>query len=85
MAIPSHAEGARFYAQVAQAWRAEGYARFDIQDVEVIEMGQDSRMVTFDWLMLRQDGSRIRRWRQSYQLIRNAQDWQVMSSTFHKA
>lgn len=33
MAIPTHSEGARLYAQVAQAWRAEGYARFDIQDL----------------------------------------------------
>ena len=85
MAIPTHAEGARLYAQVAQTWRAEGYARFDIQNVEVTQMGQDSRLVTFDWLMLREDGSHIRRWRQSYQLIRQAQDWRVLSSTFHKA
>jgi len=84
MAIPTHSEGARLYAQVAQAWRAEGYARFDIQDFEVVALGQDSRLVTFDWLMLRDDGSSIRRWRQSYQLIRNAQGWRVLSSTFHK-
>jgi hypothetical protein len=84
MAIPNHLEGAHLYAQVAQAWRAEGYARFDMQNFEVTEMGKDSRLVTFDWLMMRGDGSCIRRWRQSYQLIRGAQGWRVLSSTFHK-
>ena len=84
MLIPTHAEGARLYESVASAWRAQGYARFETEEFEVLDLGQDSRLVSFDWLMLSQHGELIRRWRQSYQLIRTQGAWQVFTSTFHK-
>jgi hypothetical protein len=85
MLIPTYADGERLYAAVAQAWRGEGYAKFEMQDFEVLHMGRDSRLVSFDWRMLREDGQLIRRWRQSYQLIRTPQGWRVVMSTFHRA
>jgi hypothetical protein len=84
MNIPTHSEGVRLYAGVSESWQAEGYARFDIQDFQVFRMGGDSRLVSFLWLMLRENGSLIRCWHQSYQLIRTAQGWRVLASTFHK-
>jgi hypothetical protein len=84
MVIPTHADGARLYASVSIAWRAEGYARFEMENFEMLALGQDSRLVSFDWLMLSEHGESIRRWRQSYQLIRPQGAWQVFTSTFHK-
>ncbi|BDU55135.1 hypothetical protein [Limnohabitans sp. TEGF004] len=84
MVIPTHADGARLYASVSSAWRAEGYERFETENFEVLAQGQDSRLVSFDWLMLSNEGELIRRWRQSYQVIRTKDDWQVFTSTFHK-
>jgi hypothetical protein len=84
MTIATHAEGARLYAAVAQTWRSEGYARFEMQDFDILRMGCDSCLVSFDWRMLREDGSLVRRWRQSYQLIQLPQGWRVLSSTFHR-
>jgi hypothetical protein len=84
MLIPTHAEGARLYESVASAWRAQGYARFETEDFEVLDLGKDSRLVSFDWLMMSDHGELIRRWRQSYQLIRTQGAWQVFTSTFHK-
>lgn len=84
MVIPTHADGARLYASVSTAWRTEGYARFETENFEVLELGESSRLVSFDWLMLSDDGDLIRRWRQSYQLIRSQESWQVFTSTFHK-
>jgi hypothetical protein len=84
MVIPTHADGARLYASVSIAWRAEGYARFEMENFEMLALGQDSRLVSFDWLMLSEHGDLIRRWRQSYQLIRPQGAWQVFTSTFHK-
>jgi hypothetical protein len=84
MVIPTHADGARLYASVSIAWLAEGYARFEMENFEVLALGQDSRLVSFDWLMLSEHGELIRRWRQSYQLIRPQGAWQVFTSTFHK-
>jgi hypothetical protein len=84
MLIPTHADGARLYESVASVWRAQGYARFETQAFEVLDLGQDSRLVSFDWLMLSNEGELIRRWRQSYQVIRTKDGWQVFTSTFHK-
>jgi hypothetical protein len=84
MVVPTHADGARLYESVSAAWRAEGYARFETENFEVLALGQDSRLVSFDWLMLSSGGELIRSWRQSYQLMRTKGDWQVFTSTFHK-
>ena len=84
MLIPTQAEGRHLYAAVAATWRAEGYARFEMENFEVLALGKDSRLVTFDWLMLSAHDELLRRWRQSYQLVRNKEDWQVFTSTFHK-
>ena len=83
MVISTHAEGARLYASVAAAWQEQGYAQFEMENFDVMELGRDSRLVSFDWLMLGSDGTLIRRWRQFYQLIRSTQAWQVFTSTFH--
>jgi len=84
MIIPTQADGARLYESVSIAWRNEGYARFEMENFEVLKLGKNSRLVSFDWLMLSNDGDLIRCWRQSYQLIRSQQSWQVFTSTFHK-
>ena len=84
MVIATQADGARLYASVSIAWRAEGYARFEMENFESLALGQDNRLVSFDWLMLSEHGELIRRWRQSYQLIRPQGAWQVFTSTFHK-
>jgi hypothetical protein len=84
MVIPTHADGARLYKSVSIAWRAEGYSRFETENFEALALGQDSWLASFDWLMLSNEGELIRRWRQSYQVIRTKDDWQVFTSTFHK-
>ncbi len=84
MLIPTHAQGERLYASISSNWRAQGYARFEMANFEVLALGQDSRLLSFDWLMLSESDELIRQWRQSYQLIRTHRSWQVFTSTFHK-
>ena len=84
MVIATREDGARLYESVSTAWGAEGYARFEMENFEMLTLGQDSRLVSFDWLMLSEHGELIRLWRQSYQLIRPQGAWQVFTSTFHK-
>src|SRR5262245_17631214 len=81
----SRGETRKFFETVADAWRGEGYHRFTTTNFEVMPMGRLSRLVTFDWEMLRADGSLLRKWRQSYQLILIQSEWKVLSSTFHVA
>lgn len=79
----SRGEAQSFFENVADTWRRESYDRFRTSKLEVMIMGKFSRLVTFDWEMLRADGSVLRKWRQSYQLIATENAWKVLGSTFH--
>lgn len=80
LATPDQAQS--FFAQVSEAWRADGYARFAMSGLEVRPLGERSVLVTLTWHMQREDGSPLDEWQQSYQLLVGPQ-WQVLSSTFH--
>ncbi|MDR0779428.1 MAG: hypothetical protein LBF16_01885 [Pseudomonadales bacterium] len=76
---------ADFFKYVWSTWRAEGYSRFGISDLSAVPVGEQSALITFTWHLLRDDGSQIRQWNQSYQLLQVSGVWKVLSSTFHKA
>jgi hypothetical protein len=48
-----------------------------------IWIGEGGLLVTFDWHILGEQNRLIRQWRQSYQLVRVARKWQVLTSMFH--
>jgi hypothetical protein len=50
----------------------------------VVPIGALSALATMDWEMLREDGTVIRRWRQSYNLLRVETEWRILASTFHQ-
>jgi ketosteroid isomerase-like protein len=79
----TRAEVRQFFEAVADTWRGEGYIRFAFSDLEVTPIGSRSLLATLNWQMLRQDGTAVRTWRQSYQLIRVEPKWQVLISTYH--
>jgi hypothetical protein len=81
----SRAHVRQFFEGVANTWRGEGYHRFAVSNFDVMPVGKRSLLATLDWDMLRDDGSVIRKWRQSYQLIQVQEEWLVLTSTFHRA
>ncbi len=81
--LNSHEDAAPFFESVAQKWRKEGYHRFAMDRFEVLPIGSNGLFVTFDWSMLGKDNVEIRRWRQSYQLVRIQGRIQVLTSMFH--
>jgi hypothetical protein len=81
--LKTQSDTRQFFETVAAAWRREGYERFSTANFESMPLGKYGLLATFDWEMLRQDGSIMKRWRQSYQLIAVRQDWKVLASTFH--
>jgi hypothetical protein len=83
MLLPDRQCARDFFESVASAWRDEGYAHFTTRDLQVHRLGARCAMVTFVWEMRRQDGSEIRQWRQSYEVLRRGDRWQVIVSTFH--
>ena len=81
--LQSREELARFFQNVADTYRGEGYRDGRFNNLEVIAIGGRSVLATMDWELLRGDGSVIRGWRQSYNLVRVGSGWQILVSTFH--
>jgi len=54
-----------------------------MDELHVSPIGGQSALATLVWKMLRRDGSLIREWRMSYNLVRVATGWQILVSTFH--
>jgi hypothetical protein len=46
-------------------------------------MGGRSVLGTVTWELLRDDGSVVKAWRQSYNLVRVETSWQILASTYH--
>jgi hypothetical protein len=67
--LGSRAEARQFFETVANTWRCGGHDRCATSNFEAMPMGRLSRLITFDWELLRADGSLLRKWCQSYQLI----------------
>ena len=74
---------AAFFQNVADTYHREGYRDGRFKILQVVPIGGRSALVTVDWELLRGDGSVIRGWRQSYNLVRVKAAWQILVSTFH--
>jgi ketosteroid isomerase-like protein len=74
---------AAFFQNVADTYHREGYRDGRFKMLDVVPIGGRSALVTVDWELLRGDGSVIRGWRQSYNLVRVNGTWQILVSTFH--
>ena len=79
----SHQEVRDFFQGVADKYYAEGQRGSRFVDLDLKLIGSKSILTTLEWQMLREDGSIIRKWRQSYNLIRPTDRWLIMASTIH--
>jgi hypothetical protein len=80
--LSSHSDALSFFQGVSDGWRSEGYAWFSTSDLEVTALGSRSGLLTWNWHMHRADGTVIKQWRQSYQVIVVVSEWRVLTSTF---
>jgi hypothetical protein len=81
--LQSRDELARFFQGVADSYYKDGYRGGSFENLQVVPIGERSALATMDWVMRRGDGSLIREWRQSYNLVRVGNGWQILVSTFH--
>ena len=51
----------------------------------VVAIGARSLLATMDWVFYRGDETLLKRWRQSYNLVRMDGRWKIVLSTFHVA
>jgi hypothetical protein len=81
--LQSREEVARFFQGVADTYFKEGAHSGPFTNLQVVPIGERSALATMDWEMRRGDGSLIRQWRQSYNVVRVGDKWQILVSTFH--
>jgi len=72
-----------FFQGVADKYYSEGLRDSRFVNLDVKPIGSKSVLATLEWQMLRDDGSIIRTWRQSYNLIHLDGKWQILVSTIH--
>ena len=83
--LDTRASVGEFFSRVWSTWRQEGYVRFAFSNLSVTSIGNQSMLVTLTWHLLNEEGTEIRQWNQSYQLLSVSDSWRVLSSTFHRA
>ena len=81
--LQSREELARFFQGVLDTYKSHGQAGTTMHDLVVVPIGDRSALATMTWKMLRADGSPIREWRQSYNVVRLEDGWRILVSTFH--
>jgi hypothetical protein len=81
--LSTNEEVAKFFQQVIDTYLELGMDDFAIQDFTAVALGSRSAFVSLDWDARRADGTQIRRWRQSYNLIEMTRGWKIALSTFH--
>lgn len=74
---------ARFFQAALDGYRQAGCRRARFADLEVVPLGGRSAVGTVTWELVGDDDRVLRRWRQSYNLIRVGDGWQVLTSTAH--
>jgi hypothetical protein len=79
----SREELASFFQPVAEGYQREGSEGASFRNLVVQPIGGRSVLATMDWQLMRSDGSPVRQWRQSYNLLRVDGRWQIFVATFH--
>jgi|SRR5512134_2201457 hypothetical protein len=74
----SRSETAKFFQGIADTYYEEGLRRSEAKNLEVVPIGGRSLLATANGTLLKQ-------WRQSYNLVRIDGRWQILLSTFHVA
>jgi hypothetical protein len=79
--LQSHDEVARFFQGVVDTYRREAAVGGTPHDVVAVPIGERSALATVTYL--RPYGSVARQWRQSYNVVRFAEGWRILATTFH--
>lgn len=81
--LASRRDVQQLFEEGSSMWRREGYSQLRESNLRLTSLGNKSILATLDWSLLREDGSEIRNWCQSYQLVLVGEDWKILASTFH--
>jgi len=81
--LQTREEVERFFQAAVDSYHRDGCRGIRFKDLDVVPMGSRSVLGTVTWELLREEGSALRQWRQSYNLVRVEAGWQILASTYH--
>ena len=73
----------RYFRDLLEAYRQQAYAKAEIPHFEVKALGQDSALVTVEWVCQRADGMVAFDFWDSYHLIHINSDWKILGDTVY--
>lgn len=79
------AEVGRYFQRVVDDYHGKGCRSCRYGDLDAFAIGSRSALATVTWDLLREDGSVIGSWRESYGLTRTDGGWRIFSSVDHAA
>jgi hypothetical protein len=81
--LQSRAEVERFFQAALDGYYRDGCRVSRFKDLDVVPMGGRSVLGTVTWQLLGENGGVLKEWRQSYNLVRVDNGWQILASTYH--
>ncbi len=81
--LQSRADVERYFQAAVDGYYGDGCRSCRFKDLDVVPIGRRAALGTVTWELLREDGTVLKVWRQSYNLVRVAGGLQVLASTDH--
>lgn len=78
-----HSDIEEYFQSVVDTYHRDGCRSCRYDDLDVTQMGKKCLLATVTWSLLRQDGSVITAWRESYNLARGPSRMQIVASVDH--
>ena len=72
-----------YFRDLLEAYRQQDYAKAEIPHTEVKSLGQDSALVTVEWVCKRADGTVAFDFLDSYHLIHINNEWKILGDTVY--
>ena len=73
----------QFFQSAADTYYKMGWERWAFADFSAQKLGAQSALATMRWQASRSDGTLMREWQQSYNLVRFGEAWKIVLSVFH--
>lgn len=81
--LESRELAAPHFTTMAKAYADQGCVDWRAENVDIHPVGSKCALVSVDWTMLRSDGSAIRTWRHSYNLLANGTHLLILLAAYN--
>ena len=81
--ITSVEELAASLKSMLTGYKEHGYKKGNVIDVQIMEMGKWSVLVTVHWVIDKTDGAILRDFKSSYNMFKDGDTWKIAATTNH--